>query len=73
MIESIVTLCVRHFGTVSALSLLALILGCWSASNSPLDVFSGLRAFASRRPDRGSRACSQTSRGTGHQDKSKMP
>src|ERR1700748_231690 len=39
MIKSIVTLCVRHFGTVSALSLLALILGCWSASSAPLDVF----------------------------------
>jgi CzcA family heavy metal efflux pump len=39
MIKSLVTLCVRHFGTVSALSLLALILGCWSASSSPLDVF----------------------------------
>src|ERR1700733_5977966 len=39
MLKSIVTLCVRHFGTVSALSLLALILGCWGALSSPLDVF----------------------------------
>lgn len=39
MMRAIVTLCVRHFGTVSALSLLALILGCWGALNSPLDVF----------------------------------
>ena len=39
MLKSIVTLCVRHFGAVSALSLLALILGCWGALKSPLDVF----------------------------------
>src|SRR3984957_9120766 len=39
MLKSIVTLCVRHFGAVSALSLLALILGCWGALSSPLDVF----------------------------------
>src|SRR6202020_2374320 len=39
MIKSLVTLCVRHFGTVSALSLLALILGCWGALSSPLGVF----------------------------------
>jgi CzcA family heavy metal efflux pump len=39
MLKSIVTLCVRHFGSVSALSLLALILGFWGALKSPLDVF----------------------------------
>src|SRR3984957_14356138 len=39
MLKSIVTLCVRHFGAVSALSLLALILGFWGALKSPLDVF----------------------------------
>src|ERR1700753_3299372 len=39
MIKSVVTLCVRHFGAVSALSLLALVLGCWGAWRAPLDVF----------------------------------
>ncbi len=39
MLKSIVTLCVRHFGAVSALTLLALILGCWGALSAPLDVF----------------------------------
>ena len=39
MMKSIVTLCARHFGTVSVLTLLALILGCWGALSSPLDVF----------------------------------
>ena len=39
MMKLIVTLCVRHFGTVSVLTVLALILGCWGALSSPLDVF----------------------------------
>jgi CzcA family heavy metal efflux pump len=39
MMKSIVTLCVRHFGTVSVLTVLALVLGCWGALSSPLDVF----------------------------------
>jgi CzcA family heavy metal efflux pump len=39
MVKFIVTLCVRHFGAVSALTVLALILGCWGALSSPLDVF----------------------------------
>jgi len=39
MMKSIVTLCVRHFGAVSVLTLLALVLGCWGALSSPLDVF----------------------------------
>src|SRR5712672_2922380 len=39
MMRAIVTLCVRHFGAVTALTILALILGCWGALRSPLDVF----------------------------------
>jgi CzcA family heavy metal efflux pump len=37
--RAIVSLCVRHFGAVTALSLFALILGIWGAIHSPLDVF----------------------------------
>ena len=37
--RAIVSLCVRHFGAVTALSLFALILGCWGAMRAPLDVF----------------------------------
>ena len=39
MMRAVVTLCVRHFGSVSFLTLLALVLGCWGALQSPLDVF----------------------------------
>ncbi len=39
MIRAIVTLCVRHFGAVTALTVFALVLGCWGALRSPLDVF----------------------------------
>jgi CzcA family heavy metal efflux pump len=39
MMRAIVTLCVRHFGAVTALTVLALVLGCWGALRSPLDVF----------------------------------
>ena len=39
MMRAIVTLCVRHFGAVTALTILALVLGCWGALQSPLDVF----------------------------------
>ena len=39
MMRALVTLCVRHFGAVTALSVLALVLGCWGALRSPLDVF----------------------------------
>ena len=39
MMKSLVTLCVRHFGTVSVLTVLALVLGCWGALSAPLDVF----------------------------------
>src|SRR6201997_3240267 len=39
MMRALVALCVRHFGTVTALTLVALILGSWSALRSPLDVF----------------------------------
>ena len=37
--RAIVSLCVRHFGAVTALSVFALILGIWGAIHSPLDVF----------------------------------
>jgi CzcA family heavy metal efflux pump len=37
--RALVSLCVRHFGAVSALSLFALVLGCWGAMHAPLDVF----------------------------------
>jgi CzcA family heavy metal efflux pump len=39
MMKAIVALCVRHFGAVSTLTALALIIGCWYALSSPLDVF----------------------------------
>ena len=35
----LVSLCVRRYGMVTVLSALALILGCWGALRSPLDVF----------------------------------
>jgi CzcA family heavy metal efflux pump len=35
----LVSLCVRHFGAATALSLLALVLGCIGAAQAPLDVF----------------------------------
>jgi CzcA family heavy metal efflux pump len=35
----LVSLCIRHFGAASALSLLALVLGCVGASHAQLDVF----------------------------------
>jgi CzcA family heavy metal efflux pump len=37
--RALVGLCVRHFGAVTALSVLALVLGCWGAARAPLDVF----------------------------------
>ena len=37
--RGLVSLCVRHYGIVTALSVVALILGCWGAARSPLDVF----------------------------------
>jgi CzcA family heavy metal efflux pump len=37
--RALVSLCVRHFGAVTALSVLALVLGCWGAARAPLDVF----------------------------------
>jgi Cu/Ag efflux pump CusA len=37
--RGLVSLCVRHFGSVTALSLLALLLGCWGVMRAPLDVF----------------------------------
>ena len=39
MMRAIVSLCVRHFGAVTALTIVALVLGCWGALRSPLDVF----------------------------------
>ncbi|GAC1307276.1 MAG: efflux RND transporter permease subunit [Steroidobacteraceae bacterium] len=39
MMRAIVTLCVRHFGAVTALTVLALVLGWWAALRAPLDVF----------------------------------
>src|SRR5271170_2734010 len=39
MIRALVALSVRHFGAITALSVLALVLGGWQALRSPLDVF----------------------------------
>src|ERR1700738_943271 len=35
----LLSLCVRHVGSVTALSVLALLLGCWAVMQAPLDVF----------------------------------
>jgi CzcA family heavy metal efflux pump len=37
--RALVALCVRHYGTLTALTVLALALGTWGALHSPLDVF----------------------------------
>jgi len=37
--RTLVSLCVRHYGAVTALTVLALALGCWGAMQAPLDVF----------------------------------
>ena len=37
--RALVALCVRHHGSVTALTILALVLGSWGALHSPLDVF----------------------------------
>src|SRR5438270_11515031 len=39
MMRTLVALCVRHSGAVTALTVLALLLGSWGALHSPLDVF----------------------------------
>ena len=39
MMRALVAICVRHYGAVSVLTLLALALGSWSALRAPLDVF----------------------------------
>ncbi|HSZ09508.1 MAG TPA: efflux RND transporter permease subunit [Steroidobacteraceae bacterium] len=39
MMRALVSLCVRHFGAVTALSIFALILGTWGAMRASLDVF----------------------------------
>jgi len=39
MMRALVALCVRHHGSLTALTLLALLLGAWGALHSALDVF----------------------------------
>src|SRR5947208_7093322 len=39
MMRALVALCVRHSGAVTALTVLALLLGFWGALHSTLDVF----------------------------------
>jgi CzcA family heavy metal efflux pump len=39
MMRALVTLCVRHFGAVTVLTVFAFVLGCWGAVRAPLDVF----------------------------------
>ena len=39
MMRALVALCVRHYGSVTALTVLALVLGSWTALHAPLDVF----------------------------------
>src|ERR1039458_1679307 len=39
MMRALVALSVRHYGALSVLTLLALVLGSWAALKSPLDVF----------------------------------
>ncbi len=39
MMRALVALCVRHHGSVTALTVLALVLGSWGALHSSLDVF----------------------------------
>ena len=37
--RTLVSLCVRHYGAVTTLAVLALVLGLWNARTAPLDVF----------------------------------
>ena len=37
--RALIALCVRRYGAVTALTVLALVLGCWGALQAPLDVF----------------------------------
>jgi CzcA family heavy metal efflux pump len=39
MMRALVSLCVRHYGSLTALTIIALVLGGWSAMQAPLDVF----------------------------------
>jgi CzcA family heavy metal efflux pump len=39
MMRSLVSACVGHHAVVTTLTILALLLGCWGAARSPLDVF----------------------------------
>src|ERR1700728_4221561 len=39
MMRALVAVCVRHYGAITTLTLLALVLGSWQAWHAPLDVF----------------------------------
>lgn len=39
MMRALVSLCVRHYGALSAVTLMTLIIGGWGAMQAPLDVF----------------------------------
>jgi CzcA family heavy metal efflux pump len=39
MMRSLVGLCVRHYGALTAFTIIALVLGGWGATQAPLDVF----------------------------------
>ncbi|MBS0418181.1 MAG: efflux RND transporter permease subunit [Proteobacteria bacterium] len=39
MMRTLVGVCVRHYGTLTALTIIALVLGGWKAMQAPLDVF----------------------------------
>src|SRR5579862_94109 len=39
MMRSLVAVCVRNYGALTALTLMALIIGSWGALQAPLDVF----------------------------------
>ncbi len=43
MMRALVALCVRHYGTLTALTVVALALGSWSALRAPLDVTQRVR------------------------------
>ena len=63
----LVALCVRHFGAVTALTLVALVLGTWGALHSPLDVFPEFVPSQVDDPDRSARLRAAAGRGAGHQ------
>src|ERR1044072_336959 len=39
MMRALVSLCVRNYGVVTVLTVFALVLGCWGALRSAVDVF----------------------------------